>query len=138
MKSDDAEIRDETLARGLRAAMASERAPRSWVEQALAVTERNRIRATVRRESKLVLIFPHLCGLVLLMGLALAMALAPHRLAPAWAFVRSMFPRNFSLDWMPVGIPPQVVVAALLTPLLLFLIFQGAQGFPAFRTRRHR
>jgi hypothetical protein len=138
MKPDDTDIRDETLARSLRAAMAAERAPRSWVKQALTVPESVGAGGAVRKESKLLLVFPHLCGLALLVGLALAMSLSPDRLAPAWAAVRSVLPRNIILDWAPAGISPEVVIAALFTPLLLFVIFQGAQGFPVFRARRHR
>jgi hypothetical protein len=138
MKPDDADIRDEALARSLRAAMATERAPRSWVDEALTVPARFGARRAARRESKLVLVLPHLCGLALLVGLALAMSLSAARMAPAWAAVRSVLPGNISLDWVPVGIPPEILIAALFTPLLFYVLFQGAQGFPAFRARRHR
>jgi len=138
-KKDDAELRDEVLSRQLRAALSSKQVPEAWVNEALLVPERHPVPVAPRRESWLLTLFPQLCGLALLFGLILAILIAPDRIAMAWHTVQSVLPKSgISLEWLPTGIPPEAVVAGLLTPILLFVLHQGAQGFPMLRTRGHR
>jgi hypothetical protein len=139
MKPDDAELRDETLARSLRAALSEERAPRAWVEAAMALPGRPGVspRPVPRHTPRLVVVFPHLCGLALLVGLGLAMFFAPDRMRLAWETIQPVLPRGVSAGWLPGGIAPEHVTAALLTPVLFFVLYQGAQGFPVLRRRHH-
>ena len=131
MSHRDPELRDPALRRALRNAMADDRAPLDWVEQALAIPE---LAPPARVRSRLRLLVPHLCGLGLLVGLVIALFLRPDAIANASALLARSLPSgiSFSLESFSQG----ELLAMLATPVLIYFLYQGSRGFPVLH--RHR
>jgi hypothetical protein len=120
---------EDRLRRQLRGAFLTEQAPEAWVTEALRVPLRN-----TPRESMFPVILPHLCGLGLLLGLAVALCFRPD-IGPAfWSLIRSAGPESLRLP----AIPGDLLLPILVTPLMVLFLFQGFRGFPALSRWVHR
>jgi hypothetical protein len=120
----DDELHDERFDRELRAALRADRAPRAWVESALAVPARTASAPVAPRTSLFALLVPHLLGLGLLVALLAALLLRPE-LGTGWT--GSLHLPSFA--WLEEAITPLNGAAALLTLLVGMVIAFGAGGF---------
>jgi len=141
MTREDADIRDEALARSLRAALRTEHAPEAWVREALGVPSRL-AEAGVRRRASMMLL-PHICGLTLLLGLVIALLIRPEAvniLTPESEVSIGRFLKD-ALPSIPLsleGFSRGFLLAALSTPFLLYFLNQGLRGFPVLHRRSPR
>jgi hypothetical protein len=123
---------DPELGRRLRNALGHARAPESWIRDALEVPVRRPLPA-LRPAPLLVVLLPHLAGLALLLGFAGSLVLRPdllEALGRAWESI------------LPGGAIGSFTARALetgaVTCLGLYVLSQGARGFPALRRRLPR
>ena len=127
MRRKDGDIRDEALARSLRAALRPERAPEAWVRTALQVPTHVAVPGEPRRVSPLWGIVPHLTGVALLLGLVVAVFLRPEALGSVGNLLKASMP---SVPLLFEGIPQSLLLAMLSTPVLMYVLYQGSRGFP--------
>jgi hypothetical protein len=124
---------DDALRRALKDTLGRGRAPESWVREALAVPARVAPPpAPVRKEPLLVVLLPQLAGLALLLGFVASVLLRPE----AFTLVLS----NLGRGTPPAALSPdaqRLLQTGLLAGLLVFLVGQGAEGFPILRRFRH-
>lgn len=130
MAHDDSELPEDGLSRRLRRELRAERAPEPWVRHALAVSGDLPL---PRLESRWSMLFPHLAGLTLLVGLALAFLLRPE---VGNALVESfMREARVAAPFRLPHVSPEMLLAWVSTPVLIFLLVQGSRGFPILHRR---
>jgi hypothetical protein len=89
------------------------------------------------------MLLPHISGLTLLLGLAIALLIRPEAvniLSPESAASIGRFLKD-ALPSIPLsleGFSREFLLAALSTPFLLYFLNQGLRGFPVLHRRRHR
>lgn len=132
MNHRDPELEDPRLRAALRDALAGQRAPEAWVLSALSAADQA-LAPPVSRSWLRVLV-PHLCGLGLLVGLAIALFLRPEVISEAWPQLSLGLPSGLSLSLD--GFSQAELLAMASTPLLIYLLYQGSRGFPILH--RHR
>jgi hypothetical protein len=125
------ELRETSFDREIRASLRDGRAPRAWVEDALAVPSRAVVARPARPVSLLSVLAPHLLGLVLLGSLLVALFLVPGlRAGVSEAFDLPGIP------WVGEALRPVDVSALLGTLAVVTVIGLGAGGFSPLRRRR--
>jgi len=128
--SRDDELRDTSFDREIRAALRGDRAPRGWVQDALAVPSRVAPAPSAPRVPLVALLAPHLLGLGLLVGLIAAIVLLPG--------LRSGLADGFrlpDLSWIGEALRPVDGVAAFLTLAVVAVVGIGAGGMSLSRRR---
>ena len=123
---------EDAFERSLRAALGRGRAPRVWVEEALAQAARvGPLPAPVapRREASLVgVLLPHLLGLLLLGGFLAALLLRPDRGAPLAETLAGLV-RGLALPHPGITLLPALLGTALLALALVLVLGLAAGGF---------
>jgi hypothetical protein len=123
MTRDDS-LHDERFDRDLRTALRGDRAPRAWVEDALAVPAQTTSAPAAPRTSLFALLVPHLLGLGLLVALLTALLLRPEL---GTGLTGNLHLPSFT--WLERSITPLNGAAALFTLLVGMVIAFGAGGF---------
>jgi len=133
MTRTDVDLPEDGLSRTLRRDLRAGRAPETWVRRALAVGGEVPLPPL---ESRWTLLLPHLAGLALLVGLGVAIALRPE----AGNTLLRFFTHPGILE-SPLRLPhlsPEMILAWVSTPFLIFLLVQGSRGFPLLQRRWRR
>ncbi len=126
---DERELRDDALGRQLRTALTHEQAPEAWVRDALAAPRRPaEVPAALpeREEPWILAILPQLCGLALMIGLAISLWMHPDLIDALANYVGSGVIRVEGEAASSV----LLLVAAVATPALALLMVEGSRGFP--------
>jgi len=128
--SRDKELRDTNFDREIRAALSGDRAPRAWVEEALAVPSHVAPAPSAPRVPLVALLAPHLLGLGLLAALIAAIVFLPGlRVGLADGF------RPPDLSWIAEALRPVDGLAVLFTLAVVAVVGIGAGGMSLSRRR---
>jgi|GEM_PF-5294458 len=131
----EADLRDKRLADGLRSALGEVRAPEDLVREALAVGRRSEPAAPLpAREPVLQLLLPQICGVLVLAGLGVALALRPELLAGLFQSLRDAIPVPDAAP--PADYPTWVRLAGLVPLLMAVAGIEAGRGFRDFRLAR--
>ena len=130
MSRTDVDLPEDGLSRTLRRELAAGRAPEAWTRRALAAGAELPLPPL---ESRWIMLLPHLAGLALLVGLGVALALRPDA---GNALLRLLtHPGILESPFRLPRLSPEMILAWISTPFLIFLLVQGSRGFPVLHRR---